>query len=134
MDVNAAETARIPNRIVLVKRIVNVVNRIAVVSVGFILGLITLMPNLMMSDSGTSIAVTATYVGVVASGCMVVGGIVGAVRGTPWAGWLWLLPGVAIEIFLFATLAISGGRPFSFAAGRFSNMWNHYANLVLTLA
>ena len=106
MDVNAAETARIPNRIVLVKRIVNVVNRIAVVSVGFILGLITLMPNLMMSDSGTSIAITATYVGVVASGCMVVGGIVGAVRGTPWAGWFWLLPGVGIEILLFATLAI----------------------------
>jgi hypothetical protein len=103
MDVDEAETSRIPNRIVLVK---TVVNRIAVVSVGCILGMITLMPNLMMSDSGTSIAITATYVGVVASGCMIVGGIIGAVRGTPWAGWFWLLPGVGIEILLVATLAI----------------------------
>ena len=103
MDVDEAETSRIPNRIVLVK---TVVNRIAVVSVGCILGMITLMPNLMMSDSGTSIAITATYVGVVASGCMIVGGIIGAVRGTPWAGWFWLLPGVGIEILLIATLAI----------------------------
>ena len=103
MDVDEAETSRIPNRIVLVK---TVVNRIAVVSVGCILGMITLMPNLMMSDSGTSIAITATYVGLVASGCMIVGGIIGAVRGTPWAGWFWLLPGVGIEILLVATLAI----------------------------
>lgn len=106
MDVDEAETSRIPNRVVLVKTVVNVINRIAVVSVGCILGMITLMPNLMMSDSGTSMAITATYVGVVASGCMVVGGIVGAVRSTPWAGWFWLLPGVGIEILLIATLAI----------------------------
>lgn len=106
MDVNEAETSRIPNRIVLVETVVSVVNRIAVVSVGCILGMITLMPNLMMSDSGTSMAITAAYVGGAASGCMALGGIVGAVRVTPWAGWFWLLPGVGIEILLFATLAI----------------------------
>jgi hypothetical protein len=82
-------------------------NRLAVVSVGFFLGWITLLPNLMMSDSGTSSAITAARVGLVASGSMIVGGVIGAVRGTPWAGWFWILPGVVLEILLVATLAIS---------------------------
>lgn len=85
-------------------------NRFAVVSIGFFLGWITLLPNLMMSDSGTSTAITVARVGLVASCCMIIGGVIGAVRGTPWAGWFWILPGVVLEILLVAILAILGGQ------------------------
>ena len=82
-------------------------NRFAVVSVGFLLGWITLLPNLMMSDSGTSAAITDARVGLAASCCMIIGGVIGAVRGTPWAGWFWIIPGVVLEILLIAILMIS---------------------------
>ena len=85
-------------------------NRAAVLFVGAFLGQITVLPNLMMSDSGSSLAVVASNIGLFASACMIIGGIVGAWRGAPWAGWYWLLPGVGLEVLLLATLAILGDR------------------------
>ena len=83
-------------------------NRAAVLFVGVFLGLITVFPNSMMSDSGSSLAVVVSSIGLFASACMIIGGIVGAWRGAPWAGWYWLLPGVGLEVLLLATLAILG--------------------------
>jgi hypothetical protein len=76
-------------------------NRVAVACIGLLLGLLTFFPNMMMSDSGTTRAISASYIGLLASASMILGGIVGAVRGSPWAGWCWLIPGVALQIIMF---------------------------------
>ena len=83
-------------------------NHTAVLFVGVFLGLITIFPNLMMSDSGSSLTVVISSIGLFAPACMIIGGIVGAWRGAPWAGWYWLLPGVGLEVLLLATLVILG--------------------------
>ncbi len=79
-------------------------SRAAVLFVGVFLGLITVFPNGMMSDSGSSLAVTCANIGLFASACMIIGGILGAWRGS----WYWLLPGVGLEVLLLTTLAILG--------------------------
>jgi len=35
---------------------------------------------------------------------MIVSGIIGAVIGSPWAGWFWLLPGAALQIIALLVL------------------------------
>jgi hypothetical protein len=73
--------------------------RIAIGCTGLILGAITVIPNFMMSDSGTRIAKKASNVGVLASLLFVIGGCVGAC----WGRWVALLPGVILQ---FAALTI----------------------------
>jgi hypothetical protein len=85
----------------------DILNGIAVVFVGVLLGVITYFPNMMMGDFGTSAAIRAAYMGMAASVCMSVGGIVGgfvSACGRPCAGWLCILPGIGLEILMFLIL------------------------------
>jgi hypothetical protein len=72
--------------------------RIAIGGTGLILGAITLLPNFMMSDSGTRAAHKASSVGVLASLLFVIGGCVGAC----WGRWVALLPAVILQIAAIA--------------------------------
>jgi hypothetical protein len=84
-----------------------ILNCVAVVFVGVFLGLITFIPNMMMGDSGSTSAIRAAYMGMAASACMAVGGIVGGIVsacGRPCASWLCILPGVGLEILMFLIL------------------------------
>jgi hypothetical protein len=72
--------------------------RIAIGCTGLILGVITFFPNIMMSDSGTRAAYMAANVGSLASLLFVIGGCVGAC----WGRWVALLPGVILQIAVFA--------------------------------
>jgi hypothetical protein len=89
-----------------IKTIATIGNRTAVALVGVLLGSLTFMPNVMMSDSGTTKAQRAASLGMLASSLMVMGGIIGAIRGTPAAGWFWLLPGVGCQFLAFAVWQI----------------------------
>jgi hypothetical protein len=91
-----------------IETIATIVNRAAVALVGVLLGLLTFFPNVMMSDSGTTAAQLAAGLGVLASFLMALGGIVGAVRGSPAAGWFWLLPGVGCQFLVFVPALIDG--------------------------
>jgi hypothetical protein len=72
--------------------------RIAIGCTGLIVGLVTYGPNIMMSDSGTRAAYAAASVGSLASLLFVIGGCVGAC----WGRWVALLPGVILQIAVFA--------------------------------
>jgi hypothetical protein len=85
-----------------------ILNRAAVALVGLLLGVVTLGPNVMMGDPGTPLAQTMAGVGCLASILMGLGGIVGAVVGTPGAGWFWLLPGVGFQLLMFLPGLLDG--------------------------
>ena len=79
----------------------DILNGIAVVFAGVLLGVITYLPNMMMGmligGGESSAAMNAAGIGMAASACMAVGGIVGGIIsacGHPCAGWLCILPGV----------------------------------------
>jgi len=55
-------------------------NKIIVVILGLLLGFLTLLPNVMMADRGTSCVQIASSIGLVASFSLAIGGIVACVR------------------------------------------------------
>ena len=65
------------------------------------LGLLTLFPNMMMSDSGTAAARMAAFIGMVASFLFLFAGIAMFVRGT----WIWMLVAVTCQALAFAVPA-----------------------------
>eukprot|EP00049_Salpingoeca_infusionum_P004584 m.81294 g.81294 ORF g.81294 m.81294 type:complete len:126 (-) comp12628_c1_seq2:341-718(-) len=66
---------------------------LAIVGVGF--GVVSLLPNAMLSDSGTAKATKAAQLGLTASGCFIVGGVAGLITGSAWC----LLPGLVLQLF-----------------------------------
>ena len=86
----------------------DILNCIAVVFVGVLLGVITYFPSMMMLwGEPSSAAMRAAYIGMAASACMAVGGIVGGIIsacGHPCAGWLCILPGVGLAILALILL------------------------------
>lgn len=65
--------------------------RMAILATGWFLAFALFMPAGMMSDSGTSAAMTAMYIGLSACALFFLGGVVGCATGR----WLALLPAVA---------------------------------------
>jgi hypothetical protein len=74
--------------------------RLVIFAVGFMLGLVTFAPNVMMSDAGTAEANRNANIGITASLLFVVGGIVGAILHT----WIALLPAAILQVIALALL------------------------------
>lgn len=72
------------------------------VLIGLCLGMVTFIPNAMMSDSGTGGSLTAANIGMLASLSFAVGGIVAAVTNRCY----WLLVGVVLQLLAFLVLTI----------------------------
>jgi hypothetical protein len=75
-------------------------NRTAIFLVGMALALIFFMPNGMLSDSGTPLAVCASMVGMLACLLLAIGGCVGLVTGE----WSSLRLGLTVQASLFGLL------------------------------
>jgi hypothetical protein len=78
--------------------------RSSILVTGILLGLITIFPNGMMSDSGSTLAVTFSSIGVIASFSFIVGGIVGAIS----KKWSALLPGTILQLVALSPMIIYG--------------------------
>jgi len=78
-----------------------VINRVLIVVIGVAVGFILILPNAMISDSGTNAAVLGANLGLAACFFFVVGGIFGACIGR-WIGWvIMLVPGIVLQISAF---------------------------------
>ena len=89
------------NRIdVISKMIGKFIGRILIALIGVLLGLVTIIPNMFMMDSGTDIATTAASIGIFASLTFVIGGVLGAIFKTWWG----LLPGLVLQIIALMML------------------------------
>lgn len=66
-----------------------------IVSCGF--GVISLIPNIMLGDSGTKAAIYASNIGLLASSSFVVGGIASAITKNP----SYILPGYILQTSAF---------------------------------
>ena len=82
--------------------IAQIINRILIAVIGIGLGLVLFIPNAMMCDSGTKVALLAAYIGMAACVSFVVGGIVGAI----YQKWYCLLPGLILQISAFVVPAM----------------------------
>ena len=78
-------------------RLGNALMRCGILTTGLFLGLITLMPNVMMSDSGTPKALRAAKIGMTASSLFAIGGVAGCIVNSWWC----LLPGLIMQIVMF---------------------------------
>jgi hypothetical protein len=87
-------------------------NRAGILITGLLLGLITLGPNVMMSDSGTAEAALCAYTGLAASAGFAIGGVIGCMSGS----WKALLPGLGLQI-----LALFGWQVISQIKAHFRN-------------
>ena len=72
-------------------------SRIAIGTCGVVSGLMTTMPNIMLSDSGTPTSQWAATIGLSASATFIGGGLVGAVLNKR----IFLLPGLVLQIGAF---------------------------------
>ena len=72
----------------------SILSRISICVVGVGLGFLTFMPNIMMSDSGSTKAIRAANIGMAASVMFVVGGVLGCIYNSWWS----LLPGFATQV------------------------------------
>jgi hypothetical protein len=71
----------------------------AILVVGWLAAFMFLMPNVMLSDAGTTSAIVKANIGVIACFAFAIGGIMGAIMGS----WKWLLGGLILQgIALFA--------------------------------
>jgi hypothetical protein len=68
---------------------------------GLVIGCITFAPNLMLSDAGTKQAMTATTIGLLASGMFALAGVTGAILKT------WKLYPLAVLLQMVALLTLS---------------------------
>jgi hypothetical protein len=82
-------------------------NRACILFTGVVLGVGTLGPNIMMSDSGKAEAILCANIGMAASVSFVIGGVIGCMHGS----WKALLPGFGLQI-----LALFGLQVFPFVA------------------
>ena len=79
------------------QRLENACMRCGILATGLFLGLFTLMPNVMMSDSGTPKALRAANIGMTASALFAIGGVAGCIFNSWWC----LLPGLIMQIVMF---------------------------------
>jgi hypothetical protein len=78
--------------------------RSSILVTGILIGLISIFPNGMMSDSGSILAVTFSSIGLCASFSFIVGGIVGAIS----KKWSALLPGTILQLVALSPAIITG--------------------------
>ena len=82
---------------------VDIVLRIIYLIIGVFLGVVTFMPNVMISDSGSRSSFNSAYIlGMSASVCFIIGGAVSAATGQS----MWLLVGITLQICTFLVPAI----------------------------
>ena len=97
MENSAFERIEAPN---LIDDYSSPLNRICIASVGVFLGAVTLVPNIMMSDSGSARARRSANLGILASGLFVVGGILGGLT----SKWKCLIPGLVFQVIAFISM------------------------------
>jgi hypothetical protein len=78
-------------------RVMHIVPRILLGVLSICLGLLTVFPNVMMSDSGTKAAQTAATIGMISSFLFMFAGIAIFVRGA----WIWMLIALACQVLAF---------------------------------
>jgi hypothetical protein len=88
----------------MLQKLVGCCRRSSILVTGLSLGFITFMPNGMMSDDGSTLAVTFSSIGLCASFSFIVGGIVGAIS----KKWSALLPGTILQLVALSPMIIYG--------------------------
>lgn len=78
------------------------VQRVFIFGTGIGTASVSMMGNVMMSDSGTKTANLAASIGIVASFTYLIGGTVGALHHT----WYGLLPGTILQLSAFALYSL----------------------------
>lgn len=73
------------------------------VLLGLVLGMVTILPNLMLADGGTRVSQPASYIGMAASLSFIIGGVLAGIYNQC----KWLLVGVILRIFAFGIFIIS---------------------------
>jgi hypothetical protein len=80
-----------------------ILNRVAILLVGVVVGYVTFISNIMMSDSSTAFAMRVASMGMGASGLFIIGGVIGLF----WGSWRALLPGLILQCTVWMICIIS---------------------------
>jgi hypothetical protein len=86
----------------ILEKLVGCCCRSSIFITGLSLGFITFIPNGMMRDSGTTLAVRFSNIGLIASFLFIVGGIVGAI----FKKWSALLPGTILQLVTWSLVFV----------------------------